>query len=91
MVNKTPSWMQEEDERAEGLKKTGNTVNAQAPQLARVTRAPKRMQKAFYIQRQHSLAFERLVFEQKSIGGKKAPELAEEAIEMLLAKYKLEL
>lgn len=91
MADKTPSWMQEEDERAESLKKTGKTENSQAPQLARVTREPERMQKAFYIQRQHSLAFERLVFEQKNIRGKKAPALAEEAIELLLAKYKLEL
>ena len=91
MADKTPSWMQEEDERAEGLKKTGKTVNAQAPQLARVTREPERMQKAFYIQRQHSLAFERLVFEQKNIRGKKAPALAEEAIELLLAKYEQKL
>jgi hypothetical protein len=35
------------------------------------------------------MAFDRLVFEQKQAKGKKAPELAEEAIELLLKKYGL--
>lgn len=91
MTNSTPAWMKEEDERSEELKKSGTTENATAPRLERVTRAPKRMQKAFYIQDQHAAAFERLVFEQKTIKGKKAPALAEEAIELLLAKYKQKL
>ena len=86
-----PAWMDEEKDRAEDLKKSGTTANDTAPKLARVTRAPKRMQKAFYIQDKHAQAFDRLVFEQKTIKGKKAPELAEEAIEMLLKKYKAKL
>ncbi len=86
-----PSWMDEEEGRADDLTETGKTANDDAPKLARVTRAPKRMQKAFYIQDQHAKAFERLVFDQKTIKGKKAPELAEEAIELLLEKYKTEL
>lgn len=91
MTKSTPAWMQEEDDRAEGLQRSGTTENAVAPKLERVIRAPKRMQKAFYIQNQHSAAFERLVYEQKTVKGKKAPELAEEAIELLLAKYEQKL
>lgn len=79
--------MDEEQERAEDLKKSGTTTNNTAPILARVTRAPKRMQKAFYIQNTHAQAFEKLVFNQKMVKGKKAPDLAEEAIELLLKKY----
>ncbi len=86
--DKKPSWMDEEQGRAENLSKSGATANNQAPKLERVApRAPTRKQKAFYIQDGHASAFERLVFEQKQQKGKKAPELAEEAIEMLLAKY----
>lgn len=85
-----PNWMDEETSRADDLQSKGTTVNATAPKLERVTRAPSRKQKAFYIQDQHSDAFERLVFDQKK-AGKKAPELAEEAIEMLLKKYGAEL
>jgi hypothetical protein len=33
------------------------------------------------------LAFDKLVFEQKITKGKKAPELMEEAIELLIEKY----
>lgn len=91
MANSKPAWMEEEQERAEDLKNTGTTTNDSAPKLARVTRAPRRMQKAFYIQNKHAQAFEQLVFNQKMIKGKKAPELAEEAIELLLNKYKQKL
>ena len=82
-----PSWMDDEESRADALTETGQTANDTAPKLERVARAPKRTQKAFYIQDQHARAFERLVFDQKTLKGKKAPELAEEAIELLLKKY----
>ncbi len=82
-----PSWMQQEEERAEDLKKTGQTSNNAAPKLVRQHKAPPRMQKAFYIQEKHATAFDDLVYAQKKAKGKKAPELAEEAIELLLKKY----
>ncbi len=86
--SKAPAWANEEINRATDLSKTGSTANPTAPRLERVApRAPTRKQKAFYIQDGHASAFERLVFEQKQQKGKKAPELAEEAIELLLAKY----
>ena len=87
MSQPKPAWMDEETQRAEDLAAGGTTQNAEAPQLVRAARAPSRKQKAFYIQDGHAAAFERLVFDQKQAKGKKAPELAEEAIELLLAKY----
>lgn len=81
-----PDWMNEEKERA-GLLNEDKTVNENAPKLIKVKREPKRSQKAFYLQKSYSLAFEKLVFEQKQIKGKKAPALIEEAIELLLKKY----
>lgn len=84
--------MDEEEERAEAQVKTGQPPNAQAPQLVRKeTKAPPRATKGFYIQELHSRAFDRLVFEQKQVKGKKAPELAEEAIELVLEKYGLDI
>ncbi len=84
-----PAWMEQEDERAEDLKDKGETANDEAPALVkrRKKSAPPRIQKPLYIQEKHATAFERLVFAQKVAKGKKAPELAEEAIELLLKKY----
>ncbi len=82
-----PDWMNEEDSRAEKLAKTDKTANDAAPKLKRVDRAPERQQKAFYIQPKYAEAFEDLAFKQKKAKGKKAPDLAEEAIKMLLDHY----
>ncbi len=82
------SWMDEEEERAEVQVQRGKRPNAEAPQLVRrEVKAPPRATKGFYIQEVYSMAFDRLVFDQKQAKGKKAPELAEEAIELLLNKY----
>ncbi|ORU94829.1 MAG: hypothetical protein A6F70_10035 [Cycloclasticus sp. symbiont of Bathymodiolus heckerae] len=92
MPRNDTSWMDEEDERAESQADTGQPPNAEAPQLVRKeAKAPPRATKGFYIQELHSMAFDRLVFEQKQAKGKKAPELAEEAIELLLKKYGLKI
>jgi hypothetical protein len=87
MSHNTPSWAVEEDERAETLISEGKTGNNDAPKLERVNREPSRMQKAFYIQAKYAESFEDLVYKQKKSKGKKAPELAEEAIKMLLIHY----
>lgn len=80
--------MDEENNRAKDLAKTGKTTNPTAPKLARVpTRAPERKQKAFYIQEGHAEAFEKLAFDMRK-QGIKAPELAEQAIELLLKQHK---
>lgn len=90
MSRNDASWMDEEDERAEVQAKSGGRSNSQAPQLVRKeVKAPPRATKGFYIQEKHSMAFDRLVFSQKQAKGKRAPELAEEAIELLLKKYQL--
>ncbi|MCE7567558.1 hypothetical protein LZS85_15650 [Aliivibrio fischeri] len=80
-------WMDEENERAEDTAQTGETTNAKAPQLVRVNREPARKQKNFYIQDTYAAAFETLVFKQKLAKGPKAPQLAEEALDMLFEKY----
>jgi len=87
MTQHKPDWMNEEEERAEDLQESGETANNTAPKLARVTKAPPRMQKAFYIQDKYANAFDDLAFKQKKAKGKKAPDLAEEAIKLLLEKY----
>ena len=86
--DKTADWMEEEDNRAEDQAETGRVANLEAPQLVRKKpAAPARATKGLYIQEDHAMAFDRLVFAQKQTKGKKAPELAEEAIELLLKKY----
>ena len=87
MSHNKPSWMNQEESRAEKLTGTGETSNNSAPQLVRVFKAPPRMQKAFYIQEKYAHAFEDLAYKQKKIKGKKATELAEEALLLLLNKY----
>jgi len=85
----TNNWIDEENARASELAKTGATANNNAPVLVKNTKkpAPVRHIKSIYIQDSYSLAFDKLVFEQKIAKGKKAPELVEEAIELLLKKY----
>jgi len=86
----TNNWIDEENARANELAKTGATTNNNAPLLVKTTKkpAPVRSIKSIYIQDSYSLAFDKLVFEQKIAKGKKAPELMEEAIELLLKQYK---
>ena len=85
----TNNWIDEENARATELAKTGTTTNTNAPLLVKNTKkpAPVRHIKSIYIQDLYSLAFDKLVFEQKITKGKKAPQLMEEAIELLLKKY----
>lgn len=87
--DKAADWMDEEEERAETQANSGQLVNPEAPQLVKAKKqaAPSRSTKGFYIQEKHAMAFDRLVFEQRQAKGKKAPDLAEEAIELLLNKY----
>ena len=88
MSRNDASWMDEVDEKAERQAETGKRPNAEAPQLVRQeVKAPARSTKGFYIQEKYAMAFDQLVFNQKKEKGKKAPDLAEEAIKMLLKKY----
>ena len=85
--NQEPDWMHKENNRAKEQAQTPETTNAAAPQLVRVTKAPDRKQKGFYIQPSYAEAFEDFALQQKRAGGKKATELAEEMILDLLVKY----
>lgn len=89
----TFSWIKDENSRATDLAKTGKTLNDQAPRLVafKKKKAPLRAVKSIYIQQAHSQAFDKLAFDQKMQKRKTAPELIEEAIELLLKKYKTEL
>lgn len=89
-MSRNASWMDEEDTNAEKKSIVTDLPNADAPRLVRAKKpnAPPRATKGFFIQEKYSLAFDKLVFDQKLSKGKKAPELAEEAIELLLKKYK---
>lgn len=87
-MSKKPSWANEEENRAKTLAYKDETNNEDAPRIKQVMLAPKRIQKAFYIQPKYAKAFDNLVLLQKEKKGKKAPVLAEEAIKILLKKYK---
>lgn len=88
----TSSWIEEENARAKDLASTGRTSNNNAPRLivSKKKVRPARVVKNLYIQESHIRAFDKLVFEQKMTKGKNAPELAEEAIELLLKQYNAE-
>ena len=87
------NWIEEENERAKETAKTGQTTNSNAPRLVVFKKKvrPPRIIKNIYIQELYSRAFDKLVFSQKLQKGKTAPELAEEAIKLLIKKYKAEL
>ncbi len=76
----------EEEDRSDNLNHTGGTVNDLAPRMIK-QKAPPRKQKAFYIQDKYANAFDDFAYKQKKIGGKRATDLAEEAIYLLLSKY----
>ena len=88
----TSNWIEEENARAKDLAKTGGTSNNNAPRLivSKKKVTPARVVKNLYIQESHIRAFDKLVFSQKMLKGKNAPELAEEAIELLLKQYNAE-
>lgn len=81
--------MDEENERANNLCKTGKTTNAKAPRVKPVSKEAhaKRSIRSVYIKESHQRMLDKLVFEQKMVGGKKAPDLIEEAIELITKKY----
>lgn len=83
------NWIEQENARAQELASAGKTTNSNAPRLNLTKKkpAPARIIKSIYVQESHSRAFDKLVFDQKMAKGKKAPELIEEAIELLIEKY----
>jgi hypothetical protein len=91
-INHSLDWINDENNRATDLAKTGETLNNQAPRLVAFKKktTPLRMVKSIYIQKSHSQRFAKLAFDQKLQNGKTTPELMEEAIELILKKYKIE-
>ena len=85
----TNNWIEQENARANELSRTGETTNNNAPRLIKATNkpTPARIIRSIYIQDLHGKAFDKLAFEQKMVKGKKAPELIEEAIELLIKNY----
>jgi hypothetical protein len=71
------------------LTKTGKTTNNKAPMLVSPVKTPQptRSIRSIYIQKSHHRILDKLIFEQKMDGGKKTPELMEEAIELIAKKY----
>jgi hypothetical protein len=86
------NWMDEENERAKSLSQTGKTTNDKAPRIKSVSKeiSTKRSIRSVYIKESHQRMLDKLIFEQKMVGGKKAPELLEEAIELMIEKYNIE-
>ncbi|MBO9492195.1 hypothetical protein J7384_17675 [Endozoicomonas sp. G2_1] len=87
-MSEKPSWMQDEEKRADELANSPQTTNAAAPRLVKVTREPPRRQKPFYLSEPYIKTFEQLCFDQKNTpGGKKSTHLGEEALNLLFEKY----
>ena len=89
-----PDWMQEENTKAKKQADNAGRTNAKAPHL--VKHKPKskkstviRSVKGLRIQKPLQMQFDELVFREKQAGGKTGPELADEAIRLLLKKNKL--
>jgi hypothetical protein len=84
------NWIEEENNRAIDLAKTGKTTNSNAMRFVSLKKKalPPRIVKSIYIQKTHAQALDKLAFSEKLDNGKSAPELIEEAIELLLKKYK---
>lgn len=85
--NDVPDWMQEEQNRAENQAASGQVVNPEAKG------APKakivRVNKAFQVEKSREAKWHLLVAQQKTAGrgGNAGPELIDEALDLLFAKY----
>ena len=88
---KMNNWMDEENARAINLSETGKTTNDKALRIKSVSKeiSTKRSIRSVYIKEFHQRMLDKLIFEQKMIGGKKAPDLLEEAIELMIKKYNI--
>ena len=85
------SWMDEEEKRSDDNLEKGTTENNKAPLMKRSKKriAPDRKTRGIFVQEKQWNDFEDLVLAQKKIGGKTKPELAEEALELIIKKYTL--
>lgn len=92
-----PDWMNEESDRASKQKEKGTTVNHTAPAPAKKAAASKpkkaekptvnRIPKGFQLDEDKALAWDMALPVLKRKLGKTGPELADEMVDLLLAKY----
>jgi hypothetical protein len=87
-----PNWMEQENDKAKKQADNGGRKNSKAPHL--VKQKPKsekvaiiRSVKGLRIQKLLQKQFDELVFREKQAEGKTGPELADEAIRLLLKKH----
>ncbi len=89
-----PDWMQKENAKAEKQANNDGRTNAKAPHLVKQKQKSRketviRSVKGLRIQKPLQMQFDELVFRAKQSGGKTGPELADEAIRLLLKKHKI--
>lgn len=85
--NDVPDWMAEEQQRAESQAATGQVVNPEAKGAPK-TKVTRR-NKAFQVEAGREAKWHMLVAQQKAAGrgGNAGPELIDEALDLLFAKY----
>ncbi len=83
-------WLVEENERAQANLDNNQTENAEAPKMVMVksqrVKKPKRVQRGLFAQPKIWEEYDKAVFKMK--GKISSPELAEEALQYIINKYK---
>ena len=87
-----PNWMEQENEKAKKQADNEGRTNSKAPHLVKHKSKRKaepiiRSVKGLRIQKTLQRQFDELVFREKQAEGKTGPELADEAIRLLLKRY----
>ena len=87
-----PNWMEQENEKAKKQAGNGGRTNIKAPHLVKQKTKSKKEEivrsvKGLRIQKPLQRQFDELVFREKQAEGKTGPELADEAIRLLLKKH----
>ena len=90
-----PNWMEQENEKAKKQADNDGRTNSKAPHLVKKKSKPEkevvvRSVKGLRIQKPLQRQFDELVFREKQAEGKTGPELADEAIRLLLKKHGME-
>jgi hypothetical protein len=87
-----PNWMDQENKKAEKQAGNGGRTNSKAPHLAKQKPEKEtivRSVKGLRIQKPLQRQFDELVFREKQAERKTGPELADEAIRLLLKKHSM--
>lgn len=83
------NWMQDEEDRAVDNLNKDQTENPDAPRMVKVIQKKTltRTTRGVYVQDDIWDKFEAVIYEQKKVKGKSKPELVEEALNYIIAKY----